>query len=144
MLDTTSKTLIKLAALVWYSGVVVLYSKSSLLLLQALNGGAELLVILIAVLTGVVIGMIKAKYLFSKVCKKNIHRINALATPRLWQLYRKRFFFFLFLMVSSGKYLASVAQGNNSGLIALAMLELSVGTALLLSSRCFWENKKAV
>ncbi len=142
MLNTTSNTLIKLAALVWYTGVVVLMAKSGTLLFEALKGGADQYVILVAAACGIGIGKIKAKYLFYKIGKKNIHRINLLATPKLWQFYRKRFFVFLFIMVTSGKYLSDVAHGENIALIALAVLELSVASALAFSSHCFWDKSR--
>ncbi|MCP3922877.1 MAG: hypothetical protein GY714_09855 [Desulfobacterales bacterium] len=142
MLNTTSNTLLKLAALVWYTGVVVLIAKSGALLLEASKGGADQLYILMAIFCGIVIGMIKAKYLFFNICKKNIYRINLLTNPKLWQFYRKRFFVFLFLMISLGNYLSGIANGENIALIALAVLELSVAFALFLSSHCFWEKKR--
>ncbi|MCP4607904.1 MAG: hypothetical protein GY845_04220 [Planctomycetes bacterium] len=141
MLNTTSNILIKLAALVWYTGVVVLIAKSSALFLEALKSGADQLFVLMAILCGVVIGKIKAKYLFYKIGKKNIDRINLLINPKLWQFYRKRFFIFLLLMITVGRYLSVVAYGNNMGLIALAVLKLSVAFALFFSSHCFWKNR---
>ncbi len=141
MLNTTSNTLLKLAALVWYTGFVVLLTKSSVLFLEALKGGADQLFILTAILCGIVIGKIKAKYLFYNIGKKNIDRINLLVNPKLWQFYRKRFFIFLFLMISLGKYLSNAAHGENMALIALAVLELSIAFALVLSSHCFGKNK---
>jgi len=140
MLDTTANTLIKLAALVWYTGVVILIAKSSALFFQSFKGGADQLFILMAILCGIVIGKIKAKYLFTSINKKNIDRINSLATPKLWQFYRKRFFVFLFLMIALGHYLAGAAHGQNLALIALAVLELSIAFALFFSSHCFWEK----
>ncbi len=140
MLNTTPNTLIKLAALVWYTGVVVLIAKSGTLFLEAMKGGSDKSFILIAVLCGIVIGKIKAKYLFYNICKKNINRINLLANPKLWQFYRKRFFVFLFLMVTGGNYLSGIAHGENTALIALAVLELSIAFALGLSSYCFWQK----
>jgi hypothetical protein len=141
MLDTTTITLIKLAALVWYTGVFVLIVKSGALFFEALKGGADQIFTLMAVLCGIVIGKIKAKYLFYNIGRKNIKRINLLPNPKLWQFYRKRFFVFLFLMITSGKYLSDVAQDENLALIALAVLELSIACALLLSSHCFWEKQ---
>jgi len=140
MVITTSNTLIKLAALVWYTGVVVLIAKSGALFLEAMRGGADQLFILMAILCGIIIGKIKAKYLFYDIGKKNIDRINLLTNPKLWQFYRKRFFVFLFLMLALGKYLSGVAHGENMALIALAVLELSIAFALVLSSHCFWEK----
>ncbi len=142
MLNTSSNTLIKLAALVWYTGVVVLIFKSGSLFLEALKNGADQLLILMAILCGIVIGKIKAKYLFYKIGKKNINRINSLDSPKLWQFYQQRFFIFLFLMLALGNYLSDLAHGNNIALIALAILELSIAFALLLSSHCFWQESK--
>ena len=142
MLNTSSKTLIKLAALVWYTGVVFLIAKSGALFLEALEGGADQRFTLMAVLGGIVIGKIKARYLFYRICRQNIDRINLLTNPKIWQFYRKRFFVFLFLMIASGKYLSGVAQGENMALIALAVLELSIALALGLSSHCFWKDQK--
>ncbi len=140
MFNTTTKSLIKSAALVWYTGVVVLITKSSILLLEAVKNGAGHRYIFMAVLCGIVLGMIKGKYQFYTICKKNIDRINELAEPEFWQFYRKRFFVFLFLMIALGKYLSGVVHGNNTGLILLAMLEISIACALFFSSRCFWKK----
>lgn len=142
MLNTTSNTLIKLAALVWYTGVVVLITKSVNLFLAAMDGGADQGFILTAVLFGIVIGKIKANYLFYNIGKKNIERIHSLAQPKLWQFYRKRFFIFLFSMIALGKCLSIAAQGKSIALIALAVLELSIAFALFFSSHCFWKKQR--
>lgn len=140
MFKTTSMTLIKLAALIWYTGVVVLIAKSAALFLEALKGGLDKRFILMAVLCGIVIGKIKAKYLFYDIGRKNIDRIHLLTNPKLWQFYRKRFFIFLFLMITLGNYMAGVAHGENIALIALAVLELSIAFALAFSGHCFWRK----
>jgi len=140
MLSASSNTLIRLAALVWYTGVVVLIAKSSALFLEALKSGADQVVTLAAVVCGIVTGKLKARYLFYTIGKKNIDRIKALTDPMLWQFYRKRFFIFLFSMVALGKCLSVVAHGNQMGLISLAVLELSIAFALFFSRHCFWEK----
>ncbi len=141
MFNTNSNTLVKLAATVWYTGVVVLIAKSSTLLFEAYKGGLNQFFILMTIICGIVIGKIKAKYMFYNIGEKNINRINLLENPKIWQFYRKRFFVFLFSMIALGKLLAGFAQGNNIALITLAILELSIAFALLLSSHCFWERK---
>ena len=140
MFNTNSNTLIKLAAMVWYTGVIVLITKSCTLLIEAYKGDTNLIYILMAFICGIVIGIIKAKYMFYNIGKRNINRINLLANPKLWQFYRKRFFVFLFSMITLGKFLAGAARGNNMALIALAVLETSIAFALLLISHCFWEE----
>ena len=131
MLNTSSHTLKILASLVWYIGVVVLSFKSAGLFLAADRGGASSLYIILAVLVGLMIGWVKAKYLFIKMCDRNLKRINTLKKPVLWQFYRFRFFIFLGLMVSLGAYLSTLVQGNYLMLTALAIVELSIATALL-------------
>jgi uncharacterized membrane protein YjdF len=140
MLNTSTLTLKRLAALVWYIGVVVLLIKCTGLFLKADRLGASSLLVILAILSGLVIGLIKAKYLFIKVCNRNLQRINALKQPMLWQFYRIRFFFFLGLMVSLGTFLSKLAQGDYLMLIALGVVELSIATALLVSSHCFWRG----
>jgi len=137
MFDTSPHTLKFLAALVWYSGVIALLIKSTSLLFRAhvISPGHPWL--LMAVLVGVVIGAIKARYLFRRICLKNLKRIDALKHPKLWHFYRMRFFIFLLTMVILGSYLSHRAQDNFPMLIAMAAIELSVAIALLGSSDCF-------
>lgn len=140
MLNTSTHTLKILAALVWYIGVVVLIFKSSGLFVAASKNGAAATWVLLAILFGVGIGLAKSKYLFVNVCTRNLKRIEALDNPMIWQCYRVRFFIFLGLMVTLGVTAAEMAQGDFRLLITLAILELSVGVALLSSSRCFWQR----
>ncbi len=142
MPHTSSHTLKRLAALVWYLGVAVLLIKSSGLFLAASQSGASLIWVLVGLLGGLGIGSIKAKYLFEKVCRNNLMRIEALKKPRLWQFYRARFFVFLGLMVALGTYLSRLAQGDYRLLLPLAVVELSVAVALLGSSHCYWGEPK--
>lgn len=142
MFNTSPRTLKLLASLVWYSGFIVLFFKSSRLLLQAENINPDQLWIWLALISGLSIGAIKAKYLYGKLCIKNLHRIDALAHPKIWHFYRMRFFLFLGLMVALGLFLSQRAHGNYPMLITMAIIELSVATALLGSSHCFWNELK--
>jgi len=137
MFNTSLRTLKLLAALVWFSGAIVLFIKSASLFLEAEGINPDQPWTWLAVLAGLVIGGIKARYLFSRLCFKNLSRINALEQPKLWHFYRARFFFFLFLMVSSGAFLSRLAHGDYPMLIAVAVIDLSIATALLGSSNCF-------
>lgn len=140
MLRTTTITLKIAAAVIWYIGAAVLLIKSGALFLQLHTKGLHPFINLVLIGTGLIIGWIKEKFLFSKACKQNLNRIDNLIAPRIWQFYRIRFFFFLFLMILFGAYAAKVAQTNTSILMALAVLETTVGTALALSSRHFWKT----
>ena len=99
MFTASSNTIKTIAAVIWITGAITLGIKSSSLLIQATEISPELPWVWIAVLTGLVIGAIKTKYLFTRLCYKNLNRIDELKQPKLWQCYRPQFFIFLFLIV---------------------------------------------
>ncbi len=138
--NTSRRSLKLLASLVWYSGAVVLSFKSSRLLLEAQNITPNQLWIWLAVLGGLIIGLIKAKYLFKPLCIKNLKRIDTLEKPRLWQFYRTGFFIFLFAMILLGSFISQLAHGSYAALMSMAIIEVSLATALLGSSTCFWKK----
>ena len=140
MFNVSHLTLKILASLVWYSGFVVLYIKSINLLFRAETLNPDHHWIWLALISGLVIGVIKAKYLYKRLCIKNLARINALHQAKLWQFYRPRFFIFLFSMVLLGSYLSRQILDNYPMLISMAILEFSIATALLGSSNCFWNK----
>ena len=141
MFNTSLHTLKLQAALVWYSGAVVLFIKSASLLLEAERINPDQLWTWLAILGGLVLGGVKAKHIFSRICIKNLRRIDALEQPKFWQFYRIRFFIFLLTMIVLGTFLSRLAHGNYSMLIAVAVIDLSVATALLGSGRCFWRDQ---
>jgi hypothetical protein len=141
MFYSSKRTLRLLASLVWYSGIVVLSFKSSKLFLEAQSVNPNQVWIWSAVLGGLVIGIIKAKYLFNRLCIKNLKRIDALEKPKIWQFYRIRFFIFLLSMILLGSFISRLAHGNYPVLIIMATIEISIATALLGSSYCFWKQK---
>ena len=141
MFSTSSHTLKLQAALVWYSGSVVLFVKSASLLIEAEMLSPDQVWVWLAILGGLVLGGVKAKHIFSRTCIKNLRRIDALEEPKFWQFYRIRFFIFLLTMVILGTFLSRLAQGNYPMLITVALVDFSVATALLGSGRCFWREQ---
>ena len=140
-LFVTKRTLNILAGITWYVGGVVLLLKGGSLLVEARALRPENPWPVFAGLAGLCIGSVKAWLLFHKVCEKNLARIAALARPRAWEFFRLRFYFFLFLMILAGSILSRSAHGNFPFLIGVALLDLSIGTALLASSYVFWKQK---
>lgn len=140
MFELSREGVIRLAALIWYGGSGVLLVKSSGLLLAAegLNPGQPW--VWLAIIAGLLLGGVKARYLFSGFCRKNILRINALQGRRPWHCYRGRFYLFLLTMVLLGGWCARLAEGDYGLLLLLALVELSVATALLAGGRCFWRG----
>jgi hypothetical protein len=137
---TSKRTLKVLAAIVWVVGGMVLLLKGFGLLAQANDLRTGHHWPSIAVAAGLLIGGLKAKYLFRNACQKNLARIDALARPKIWRFFRPWFFLFLAAMILAGATLSRLAQGNYPFLIAVAVLDLSIATALLVSSRVFWNS----
>ncbi len=138
--NTSKKTLNILASTVWYTGIIALSLKSFFLLQAANDINPNLIYIGFCLLTALIIGAIKTKYIFIGLCMKNLNRISFLNNPKIWQFYRPQFFIFLISMILLGSYLSKLAQGNYIMLISMAIIELSIATALLGSSHCFWKR----
>ena len=138
---TTFRTLKILAALLWYIGGIILVSKGSSLLIEAdtLKPGQNWT--WLAIVIGLFFGGLKAKYIFSKSCKKNLTRIDLLSEPKVWQFFRPGFFLFLAIMIVTGATLSRVAHNNYIFLISIAILDISIATALVGSSYVFWKEK---
>ena len=130
-----------LAAIIWYGGSFILLWKAWELLHQAtiIRPGDGLP--WVAFMIGVAIGILKARFLFTRVCRKNLHRIESLRRPKIWQCYRKQFFIFLVLMVFIGIVLSTWSQNRYEMLLGVAALDLSIGVALLISGYAFWNVK---
>lgn len=138
------RTLNTLAALTWYIGAAALLSKGTRLLLQAEEIDAGRAWPWVAFAIGASIGAIKAKYLFSKSCHKNLTRIAELENPRWWQFFRPRFFLLLALMIFLGVSASRQAEGHYVALCVVGAVDLSVGTALLLSGAAFLKARPVV
>ena len=102
MLKISKRTLKILAALIWYIGGIILALKARSLLIEATNLRPGLIWPWGALASGLLLGALKARYIFINSCRKNITRINAMREPRIWQFYSPRFFLLLTLMISAG------------------------------------------
>jgi hypothetical protein len=141
MLTVSIRSLNILAAVVWYIGGVVLLLKGRSLLVEAGTLNPQQGWIWLAVIAAIFFGSIKARFLFSKSCRKNLNRIANLNQPKIWQCFRPRFFVALAVMIATGATLSRLAQNNYPFLIAVGVLDLSLAVALLGSSIVFWQQK---
>lgn len=126
----------------WYIGSIALGAKSASLLTEANTILPGHLWIWTAIISGIIIGLVKAKFLFSKSCKKNLDRIDAIDNPKFWQFFRPGFFLFLSLMILTGATLSRMASQNFPFLIGVGILDLSLSIGLLTSSWQFWITEK--
>ncbi len=130
-----------LAALLWYTGSIILWLKGSSLLSEAETLKPEEGWPWQVAVLGIFLGGLKAKFIFNKSCQKNLDRIETLVKPRIWQFFRIRFFAALTLMIFVGFTLSMLAHNNYPMLISVAFLDISIGIALLGSSYIFWTQK---
>jgi hypothetical protein len=141
MRTVSTRSLNILAAIVWYIGGVVLLLKGRSLLVEAGTLNPQQSWLWLAVITAVFVGGLKARFLFSKSCRKNLNRIAALKEPKIWQFFRPGFFVFLTIMIATGATLSRLAHNNYPFLIGVGILDLSLAVALLGSSIVFWRQK---
>ena len=141
MFSASTRTLKILAAVLWYSGAIVLLTKGSTLLLEAdaLQPGRNWT--WLTLVLGLSIGWLKVKFIFRRACQNNLARISLLSEPKIWQFYRPGFLLFLAAMIIIGSTLSRMAHGNYPFLIAMVTLDFSLATALFGSSFVFWKQQ---
>lgn len=130
-----------LAALVWYAGGIALLVKGYSLLAEAAALRPGLAWPWPAVSVALLVGGLKARFLFRTSCEKNLARIASLDRPRIWQFFRPGFFAALAVMILGGAALSRLAHNQYPLLISVAALDLALATALLGSSYLFWREK---
>jgi hypothetical protein len=141
MLTVSTRSLNILAALVWYIGGIVLLLKGKSLLVEAETLNPQQGWSWLAVIVALFLGSLKARFLFSKSCRKNLNRIAALAEPKIWQCFRPGFFVALAIMIAAGAALSRLAHNTYPFLIGVGILDLSLAVALLGGSIVFWQQK---
>jgi len=133
-------TLIALAAFTWYGGGIALFLKAGALIKEAYTLNPVSFWIYLAPILGITIGLIKTLLIFNHACKKNVKRIQSLTNPKVWQFFRPGMFIFLAIIIPAGATMSRMAAGKFGWLCAVAILDLSIGTALLASSLQFWKK----
>lgn len=138
MIPATRRLLAILAALTWYVGGVVLVLKGGSLLLEARELQSGNLWPIAGLLLGFLVGSLKARFIFHKSGRKNLERIAALKRPKIWHFFSPKFFLMLGTVIPLGVILSRFAHGHFHLLIGVGALDLSIATALLVSSIVFW------
>ena len=135
------RTLKILSAMVWLSGAVVLATKGSSLLQEAIALQPDLYWSWLAPLLGFVIGLLKIRFIFGPSCKRNLDRISRLPDPKPWHCFRLGFTLFLIAMIILGTTLSNMSHGNYSFLMGMVVLDFSLATALFGSSYVFRQQQ---
>lgn len=138
MLSASPGVLKFLAAAIWYIGSLILAVKGGQLLLEAEALRSGLAWSWLAIAAGVLLGAIKARYIFNRSCRRNLRRLETLEAPKIWQFYTPGFFLALAAMITAGAMLSRMAHGSYPFLIGVAALDMAIATALLISSHVYW------
>ena len=135
------RTLIYLAAAVWYIGGIMLFRSGVELIRDAWALRQDLVWPLVFLSAGVALGILQASTIFSRSCRKNIQRISQLEDPRVWQFFRPGFFLALALMITTGVLLDVFSQGRYFFMLGVAGIDFALTISLLGSSVIFWTEE---
>lgn len=140
-MKVSRRTLNILAAGVWYAGAAALLRKGIVLLAEARRQDPEGDCLFLALGAALLLGGLKARFLFSRSCRRNLARIAALEHPRPWQFFRPGFFAALAVMITTGALLSRLAHADPRFTCFVAAVDLTIGVALLGSSWVFWRER---
>lgn len=138
-MEVTNKQLKTMAFIFWFMGVLPLSIKAFLLFREAYLLDSDILKLSFYIFLGIIVALLKTKFIFIKSCRKNIQRIENLEKPKIWNFYRLGFFIFLATVIILGAVFSRLALGHYWALILVGIIDMSVGFALLLSG---WLCKK--
>jgi hypothetical protein len=137
----SQRTLMITAAVIWYGGGISLLFKGGVLIKNVSAIDDQSIWTYLAPILGILIGLLKGRFIFSQSCEKNIKRIKALSDPHIWQCFKPGMLIFLALIIPTGAWMSRAAAGNLTFLGLVGTLDLSIACALLSSSIVFWKRK---
>ena len=133
--------LLQVAGLIWIIvGLFLIYRGSGLYNLAVIeqNTGKETLII--SVILGVVIGIIKGKFVLSKTALRNRNRINQLVPPlSIHQIFSGAFYGLIAGMMVLG-FLLREFNAYLGGYVVVASIYCGIGMALIAASSVYWKN----
>ena len=135
--------LLQVAGLIWIIvGLFLIYRGSGLYNLAVIeqNTGKETLII--SVILGVVIGIIKGKFVLSKTALRNRNRINQLVPPiSIHQIFSGAFYGLIAGMMVLG-FLLREFNAYLGGYVVVASIYCGIGMALIAASSVYWKNEQ--
>jgi uncharacterized membrane protein len=97
--------------------------------------------IIISIVSAVLIGLIKARFVLSKTARKNKVRIHGLQDPvRINQIFAKSFYFLIPMMMGLG-VLLRLYNEYLGGYVVVAAIYCGIGMALIIASRTYWAKE---
>lgn len=135
------RALKRLAMVVWYVGFIALSLKSYALFAEAYSIDNTVYKLIALLTLGLLLSLLKTKYIFTKACRTNLARIEALEHPKIWQFYRIGFFLFLAIVISLGAWLSRMSSGDYTLLVSVGVVDMALALALFFSGFVFFKER---
>ena len=133
--------LTQIAGFIWVAvGLFLIYRGSGLyqLAIQEQNSNQE--TIIISLTLGIVLGIIKGKFVLSKTALRNRNRINQLIPPlKFYNVFSGSFYGFIAGMMLLG-FLLREFNSYLGGYVVVAGIHCGIGMALIVASRVYWKK----
>ena len=133
--------LLQVAGLIWIIvGLFLIYRSSGLYNLAVIEQNTSKGALIISVILGVVIGIIKGKFVLSKTALRNRNRINQLVPPlSIHQIFSGAFYGLIAGMMVLG-FLLREFNAYLGGYVVVASIYCGIGMALIAASSVYWKN----
>ena len=133
--------LLQIAGLIWIVvGLFLIYRGSGLYNLAVIEQNTSKETLIISIILGVVIGIIKGKFVLSKTALRNRNRINQLVPPlRIHQIFSGPFYGLIVGMMILG-FLLREFNSYLGGYVVVASIYCGIGMALIAASSVYWKN----
>lgn len=135
-------SLISIAGGLWcIIGLFLIFRGFGLYQLAGQEQHSTQIAIILSVITAVLIGLVKGKFVLSKTARKNKARIHGLENPvHIHQIFAKPFYILIPLMMGLGILLRSYNE-YLGGYVVVAAIYCGIGMALIISSRTYWASE---
>jgi len=140
-MTVSHKLLLSIAALIWFTGGLFLLFKGYDLIAGAYTVRQNIPAPAAFLLAGLLLGIIKAVFIFNKSSIENIERIRKLDRPEVWQFYKPGLQVFLIIIIPSGIMLSKFSSGTFYPALSVGAVDISIGTALIISGFQYFKKR---
>ena len=135
--------LLQVAGLIWIIvGLFLIYRGSGLYNLAVIEQNTSKETLIISVILGVVIGILKGKFVLSKTALRNRNRINQLVPPlSIHHVFSGSFYGLIAGMMILG-FLLREFNAYLGGYVVVASIYCGIGMALIAASSVYWKNEQ--
>mgnify|MGYP000140773037 CR=1 FL=1 len=133
--------LTQIAGFLWVVvGLFLIYRGSGLYNMAVTEQNTSKETIIISLTLGIVLGIIKGKFVLSKTARRNRDRINQLTPPlKIHNIFSGPFYGFIVGMMALG-FLLRTFNTYLGGYVVVAAIYCGIGMALIAASYVYWTN----